>query len=419
MLLTITLFLFRTIAVIVAVHYGALFMFLHRLKRTEWTKPEGGFSPKTMVLFPLRGADPSLPQCLEKILTQDYPNYHVQFIFDSAEDSALPFVESAVKKYGSTRTEIKIVKEHFSTCSLKTSALYHGAADLDASFDVVAVLDADTNPPFDWLKRLVEPLSDMRFPAATGLRWYIPDQSHAGSLVRYLWNAAAVVQHNLYKIPWGGSLALRRELFTKSDLLDRWKHSFADDTPISSAVRQVKGNIALVSPLFLVNRETCGLRSFHRWVRRQMLCAKLYHPAWRAILGQAVLITLPLLLLTGTFIVGLFLREGLVVLWSLGAFILYWAGVFGTLPIMEHAIRRIVRLNGETVERWSLCRTMLTFAMIPVTQGIYTSALFWLHFIRTVEWRGVEYEIIGKQIRLVEYKPYTAQPIGLEEGHSL
>jgi cellulose synthase/poly-beta-1,6-N-acetylglucosamine synthase-like glycosyltransferase len=419
MLLTVTLCLFWSIVLIVVIHYGALFLFLHRLTRPEWKKPEGDFTPKTMVLFPLRGADPSLPRSLEKILTQNYPNYRIRFIFDSAEDSALPLVEAALKKWGSQHAEIKIMPEHFSTCALKCCAHYHGIADLDPSFEAVAVLDADTNPPNDWLKRLVEPLSDPQFFVATGLRWYIPHRANTGSLVRYLWNAAAVVQHDLYKIPWGGSLALRRELFTKSDLLERWKHSFTDDTPIPSAVRQVNGKIALVPSLFLVNRETCGLRAFHRWVKRQMLLAKLYHPAWKAILGQAVLITLPLLLLAGTFLAGLIVQDGRVALWSLIAFIFYWAGVFGTVPIIEKAIRRIVRQNGEPVEKWSPYRTILTFAMVPVTQGVYTSALFWLYFLHKVEWRGIEYEITGKQVRLVAYKPYTAKPGGQEEQHSL
>ena len=404
--------------VIVAVHYGALFRFLYRLKQIEWKKPSIDFIPKTMVLFPLRGADPSLPRSLEKILTQNYPNYHIRFILDSAEDSALPFIESAIKRWGGDHAEIKIMNEHFSTCALKCCAHYHGITDLDPSFEAVVILDADTNPPGDWLKQLVEPLSDPHFPVATGLRWYIPDQANTGSLVRYLWNAAAIVQHDLYRIPWGGSLAIRRDFFSKSNLLEQWKHSFTDDTPITSIVRQAKGNIAIVSSLFLVNRETCTLSSFHRWVKRQMLCAKLYHPAWGAILGQAILLTLPLLLLLGTFLTGLILQDGQVTLWSLGSFILYWAGVFGTVPFMEHTIRRIVRQHGEPVKTWSPYRTILTFAAIPITQAVYTSALFWLHFLRRVEWRGIEYEITDGQIRLIEYKPYTAKPIE-DEKHSL
>jgi len=417
MLLTFTLFLFWIIFITVAIHYIALYRFLNRLKRTEWKKPEVEFTPKTMVLFPLRGADPSLFRSLEKVLTQDYPNYCVRFILDSAEDSALPFVESAIEQWGKHHAEIKIMTEHFSTCSLKCCALYHGIADLDPSFEAVVILDADTNPPGTWLKRLVEPLSDPHFPVATGLRWYIPGKTYPGALVRYLWNAAAIFQQELYRIPWGGSLALRHDFLVGSGLLEQWKHSLTDDTPTTSFVRQNRGNVAIVSSLFLVNREHCDLRSFHHWVKRQMLMAKLYHPAWRAVLGQAVLITLPLLLLAGTFLAGLILHEGQVTLWSVISFLFYWAGVFGTVPFMEHAIRRVVRQNSEMVEKWSPYRTLLTFAMVPVTQGVYISALFWLHFLRRVEWRGIEYEITGKQIRMVEYKLYTAKPT--EEGHSL
>ncbi|MCL2004788.1 MAG: glycosyltransferase family 2 protein [Planctomycetaceae bacterium] len=419
MLLPLTLLLFAIVLITVAVHYFALFQFLNRLKQKAWNANENDYFPKTMVLFPLRGADPSLPRGLEKILTQDYPNYHIRFILDSADDSARPFVESAIEQWDKNgqRAEIKIMTEHFATCSLKCSALYHGIADLDASYEAVVILDADTNPPNDWLKRLVEPLSDPNFPVATGLRWYIPHQPNAGSLARYLWNAAAVVQQELYRIPWGGSLALRRDFLLENGLLERWKQTLTDDTPITSIVHRAKKRIALVPSLFLVNRETCGLRSFHTWVKRQMLMAKLYHPAWGLVCGQAVLITLPVLLLAGTFISGVVLGNTPVIFWSLGTFLFYWAGVFGTLPMIEHRVRQIVKRNGEVVENWSIRRTLLTFAMVPITQGVYASALFWLHFLHRVDWRGIEYEVTGGQIRMIEYKPYTARHV--EAGRSL
>ena len=403
----------------VAVHYAALFRFLLRLKRNEWKKPADDFVPKTMVLFPLRGADPTLSRSLEKILTQNYPNYRVRFILDSAGDPALPFVESAIQKWGGGRAEVKIMKEHFSTCALKCCAHHHGMTDLDPSYEAIVILDADTNPPGDWLKQLVEPLSDPHFPVATGLRWYVPHQANAGSLVRYLWNAAAVVQHDLYRIPWGGSLAIRREFLNRSALLETWKHTFTDDTPVTSIVWQAKENVALVPSLFLVNREICGLRAFHRWVKRQMLYVKLYHPAWGAVLGQALLLTLPLLLLIGTFVAGLILHDVRMALLSLDSFVLYWIGVFGTLPVIEHTVRRVVKQHGEVIETWSFSRTVKTFIMIPVTQAVYTSAIFWLHFFRRVEWRGIEYEITGGQVRMIEYRPYTVEPVEQEEGRSL
>ncbi|MDR1963019.1 MAG: hypothetical protein LBQ50_04515, partial [Planctomycetaceae bacterium] len=309
--------------------------------------------------------------------------------------------------YDAKNVEWIIVDEYFETCTLKCNSLYRAVATLDPSYEVIVILDADTNPHSSWLRQLVEPLSDSRFAAATGQRWYIPVQSNSGSLVRYLWNAAAVVQLYLYRIAWGGSLALRRDLFSRGNLLDRWKTAFTDDAAIAESVRAVGGKTAFVPSLFMVNRETCTLSSFHRWVKRQLLCAKLHHPAWNAVAFQGILITFPLLICAGLLVTGLLFGKTEAVFWSLGAFAGYWGGVFGTLPIMEHAIRKQLRQRGELPERWTIGLVLRVLALIPVTQLVYTSALLRLYFLRRVEWRGVEYEIgPGKQVRLIKYKPY-------------
>ena len=75
---------------------------------------------------------------------------------------------------------------------------------------MVALLDADTIPHRTWLRELVAPLADPRVGAATGNRWYMPAEAGWAGLVRYLWNAAAVVQMYCYGIAWGGTLALKR-----------------------------------------------------------------------------------------------------------------------------------------------------------------------------------------------------------------
>jgi hypothetical protein len=180
----------------------------------------------------------------------------------------------------------------------------------------------------------------------------------------------------------------------------------------------IGGKTAFVPTLFMVNRETCTLHSFHRWVKRQLLCAKLHHPAWNAVAFQGILITLPLLACAGLFAAGLLYGNISLIVWNLGSFAAYWGGVFGTLPIMENNIRQLLKQRGEPVNAWGIKRTFLTLLMIPVTQIVYTSALVQLYFLRHVEWRGVEYEIgTKKQVRLIEYKPYKNDR--LTENNSL
>ncbi|MDR3232372.1 MAG: glycosyltransferase family 2 protein [Planctomycetaceae bacterium] len=400
--------LFVIIAVIDLVHYAVLFIFLRGIHRKEWTKPEKLFTPKTAVCLALRGADPFLKRCITGLLTQDYPNYSVRLIVDSQEDSALPIVQRILEEIPhrcACSVDIMTVTEHNETCTLKCNSLLHALETLDPSFEVFAVCDADTLVHPSWLRDLVEPLSDPGIAAATGYRWYVPEKPNTGSLVRYLWNAAAVVQIYLYRIAWGGSMALRRDLF--GNVAKSWRTAFTDDASLAPALKAAGCKLVFVPPLFMVNRETVTLSAFHRWVKRQLLCAKLHHPSWNNVAAQGILITLPLLAAVGLFVAGMCYGDWRTAVWSAAAVALYWGGVYGTLPIMEGAIRKMLRERGERAERWSWKRMLLTLAVIPVTQLVYTSALLRLYFVRRVEWRGAEYEIAGKNVRLITYQPYT------------
>jgi hypothetical protein len=418
-MLTAAVVLFILIVFINLVHYGALFAFLHGIKKAGQVHcANEKFTPKTMVCLALRGADPFLKRCITGLLTQDYPNYSVRIIVDSPEDSALPIVKEIIESFspGTKGADVEIitVNEHYETCTLKVNSLIRTLQNLDNSYEVVAICDADTNPHSSWLRDLTAPFADPNVAAASGHRWYIPDEPNAASLVRYLWNAAAVVQLYLYRIAWGGTMAIRRNCFTQGNLLDHWKHAFTDDASLSEAVKSVGGTIVFVPSLFMVNRETTTFSSFHCWVKRQLLCAKLHHPAWNNVAVQGLLINVPLLAALVLLIAGLVCGHTAVALWSAASLAAYWLGVYGTLPLIEIPVRRLLKHRGEMLKPWGVKRTLLTLLMIPLTQIIYTSALIRLYFVKRVEWRGVEYDIHGNKVHLAEYKPYTVKPAGGE-----
>ena len=388
--------------------YAALFFYLRGIARQEWKTPAVPFTPKTAVILTLRGADPFLNRCVEGLLKQDYPNYTVFLTVDHASDPALQVVHDIIGKLQPKNVEVVVVDEHLKSCTLKCNSLHYVTKNLDPSYEVIAILDADTNPHPNWLRHLVEPLSDSRFGAATGQRWYMPEKDNFGSLVRYLWNAVAIILCYFFRIAWGGSLAIKRNLFTEGKLLEDWRKAFTDDASIASALAARGSRMAFVPSLFMVNRETCTIQSFHRWVKRQSLCAKLHHPAWPAIVAHGVLIMLPLLVACFLLIYGIASWDDAVLLWTVASLVLYGAGVFGTLPIMERGIRNKLRERNEPLKSWTFGTIWRTLVAIPLTQCVYISALFWLHFMKRVEWRGVWYEIgRNKTVKMIEYIPYA------------
>ena len=407
---SLTIFvLFLFVLVIVLIHWVALGLFLYSLRRKEWREPKAIYRPKVAVLLALRGDDPFLQRCLEGLLSQNYGRYAVRIVVDHPEDPALQTVQRVLGEHtGAHDVTLLVASRHRDTCALKCNSLLEAMEQLDTDTEIVVTLDADTNPYPTWLSELVEPLHDERFAAATGMRWYFPPKSNAGTLVRYLWNAAAFVQMFFYKIPWGGSLAIRRDLFSHYNLSERWEHALTDDVSLYSIAKRSGKRIAYVPSVLMANRETCRLPSFFYWVRRQMLYVKLYHPSWFAVLGQCLLISVPQVVLIALMIGALAAGMWLELFQLAETFLFYWLAVLGTLYPMEETIRRLMKRTNTVPARpsWEMIAAMML--AVPLTQAVYTAAVISLFWQKRVEWRGVWYEIGKNQsVKLIEYIPYA------------
>src|SRR5262245_14917061 len=174
-----------------------------------------GELPPAAVILALRGADPSLIDCLNGLLRQVYPRYVVRIVIDSREDPAWNVVHDILAQHppGQLDVQVSVLENRHESCGLKVSAQLQAIAGLDPSIEVVALIDGDVTPGPGWLRSLAAPLADPHVGAACGVRWYAPADTRLGSLVRNLWNAAACTQMAAYRIPWGGSLALPARVF--------------------------------------------------------------------------------------------------------------------------------------------------------------------------------------------------------------
>lgn len=405
--------IFALILLIDVIHYVSMFAFLRKMWRKEWATPEMPFEPKVAVILTLRGADPSLSRCVEGLLRQKYQDYTIFFVVDHPSDPALPIVEkllaeSDLPKNLGRKWKIVVVEEHLETCALKCNSLVHVISTLERDFEVVALLDADTRPSEGWLRQLVEPLSDSRFSATSGLRWYVPERDNWGSLIRMLWNIAAVNQMVFSQIPWGGSLAIRREVFDKGQLLERWKKTFTDDVSLFSVIRKMGTRVMVTPSLLMLNRETCRLSAFYPWVKRQLMMAKLYHPKWGVVVAQAFLLSAPLIFAFILGLYGLWLGNGTLTAWSFGGFALYILGVLGAFVIMDGSVRKYLRIQGESVPRQTAYGLLKTMICIALTQVVYTFAICGVFRLKNIPWRGVWYRIgHSGDVQLVEYIPYS------------
>jgi cellulose synthase/poly-beta-1,6-N-acetylglucosamine synthase-like glycosyltransferase len=249
----------------------------------------------------------------------------------------------------------------------------------------------------------------------------MPGDAAWGSLVRYAWNAAAVVQMFLYNVAWGGTLAVKTKVFRESDLLERWGNALCEDTMLFGALKKIGLRLVFVPSLMMVNRENCGLGNFYRWMRRQLLTARLYHPHWLAVVGHGILSgfaavgTAAMLLVTlvaGAWHDAMLLGAG---------FVLYQVVMLSLWPIMESTVRRIVRARGGEPTGWVTAKKFANFVVTNIVlQFIYPVGLLSAMRLRKVDWRGVVYRVEGPwKIRMEAYQPFRDSVSDVETPESL
>ncbi len=149
--------------------------------------------PHATIILCLRGSDPFLDRCIHGLRRLDYPNYEVVLVVDSDRDPANEIIDQHLKSDWKNVNRV-FLKDRLETCSLKCSSLIHGVEVADPKSEFFAFIDADTVPHQGWLRELASSLQFSDVGAVTGNRWYMPLRDSIGSYVRYVWNAAAVVQ---------------------------------------------------------------------------------------------------------------------------------------------------------------------------------------------------------------------------------
>ncbi len=383
------------LALLALIQFVLVAIYCRALARVDG-KSDRSFQPPATVIVCLRGADPYLQNCLLALSNQRYDQYDLLCVLDDSQDPAAEVLDQIRERGDSNcRIEKLIAGEPSGHCSLKCHSLVSAMQQIDESVDVVALADADTIADPYWLRDLVAPLANPEVAVSSGNRWYQPPDHRMGTLVRYIWNLAASVQMYLYRIPWGGSLAMRMNYWRDTDLKQHWERAMFEDTMLAAHVKQHGRRIAMVPSLLVANRESIDYRGALQWICRQLLNVRLYHP-------KSILTALHCFATSGTILVLLLggitaTMTGVVagdwsLAWgawaALAGYLLYYVVIWNWL---ERSATRVISLRRDRRPPQSLT-WRLTWA-IAVTQWVYTGATISAMFLKRISWRGVQYLI--------------------------
>ncbi|MDQ3491235.1 MAG: glycosyltransferase, partial [Acidobacteriota bacterium] len=217
--------------------------------KSELAKPCSEFTPFASIIAPCKGLDADLDENLSALFRQDYPKYEVIFVVDYENDKAVSVIRGLILRNNTeTTTNVKnsffaklVIADKAYNSGQKVENLREAVLHLHGETKVIALVDSDARPAEDWLRNLVAPLEDARVGAATGYRWFISNKLNFASELLSVWNASiasALGKNTDSNFCWGGSMAIRRDVFETLNIREKWRGTLSDDFTVTRALNE-------------------------------------------------------------------------------------------------------------------------------------------------------------------------------------
>jgi ceramide glucosyltransferase len=351
------------------------------------------FMPPVSVIVPCRGLDQGIRHNLAPLFSQHYPSYELIFVSDRADDPAMgvaDWLNSENDNPGLTRVNL-VTAGPATDSGQKVHNLMAAVREISTTSEVLAFVDTDARPEANWLRALVAPLEDDLVGASTGYRWFVPVQGGLASHLRSVWNASvasALGENDRSNFCWGGSTAIRKKLFEKLDMPERWRGSVSDDYGLTRALRDERPRIRFVPACLTPSPEDCTFRELIEFTTRQIKITRVYAPhLWKIVLVSNLLFAA--VFFGGIALAIARLMSGLSAEWPLTI-----VGLIFLLGAWKSFYRiRAVALVLEDYHEELRSGLWAHLLLWPFTSLLYLYNALAAGMSRRISWRGLTYEL--------------------------
>ncbi|MBN2181365.1 MAG: hypothetical protein JW715_05590, partial [Sedimentisphaerales bacterium] len=204
--------------------------------------------------------------------------------------------------------------------------------------------------------------------------------------------------NTIFNQAWGGSMAIRTDVFRRVGLDKIWTKVLSDDLSLSRAVKKIGLRVAFVPACLVASYESTTWRQLFEFARRQFLITRVAAPGtWLFGLFSSLYSVLGLW--GGAVIALLVLR----VRWFDKQFTESEKVILLALPIVFFTAQMIRAILRQTMIRKLLAkdRRKMTAACLADILFSWVWSILLLFFIITsafgniVRWRGIRYKLLG------------------------
>ena len=338
--------------------------------------PEAGL-PEVTLIVPCCGDEEGLEANLEALFGQRYPRFRIRLVVERRDDGAVSLIERVRERYPDRSALV------FAGPARGRGQKVHNllaALDVAPPSDVLAFADSDGRPEPTWLRQLVAPLGEPQVGVASSYRFYRPRPAGLATLLRSTWNlSVALLGDRDRNFAWGGSMAIRREVFERAGVRPAWLGAVSDDYALTHAIRRAGLRVAFVPGCLVGSEGAIGVRELLAWSARQISITRVYWPAVFRLAAASNLCSTSFLVLA-PLVGGAFPL-------ALVASVLLLSGTSGGLRALA---------LGRLAPRWRRDTRRFLWAyvvMAPLASFVTAAGVVRALVSRRIEWRGRMYEM--------------------------
>jgi cellulose synthase/poly-beta-1,6-N-acetylglucosamine synthase-like glycosyltransferase len=223
------------------------------------------YNPKTVIIFPVKGASHNLEKNLKAIMSQNYKgNYDVIFSVESKEDPAYDVINNFIKDYDNASIVVSGKATHSAQKNHNVIKAMENSPD---DVEVYAFCDADHKTEPDWLSTLIRTLSLPDIEVATFFRENTPKSDTLGNKIYTILINGMYYFHTLINNVWGGAFAIKKETIKKYDIDKAWQRKTSHDNAVTES-----GVKVVCNPFYTVKDDQVdsSVKEMAKWYQRQM-----------------------------------------------------------------------------------------------------------------------------------------------------
>lgn len=403
--------------------------------KQELAKPQSIYTPFATIIAPYKGLDEGHEANILALLEQDYPNFEIIFVVDDERDPAVSIIEELLS-YPDAETERSVLQDrqdeqdssemknvanhpenpvypvNFSSpsprlgsklimapkatnSSQKVENLREAVLHADSKSEAFVFVDSDARPNKDWLRLLVGPLADEEVGASTGYRWFIANTPTFASELRGVWNASiasSLGPNTKSNFCWGGSMAIRRYVFERLQIREKWRGTLSDDFTLTRVMNAAALKIHFVPQAVTLSIGACTFHELFEFTTRQMKITRVYaRQLWLlSFVGSALFCGV----MISAFAIAVFSRQNTAAVW-VSLLVLSIVSVFsiGKSTFRLWAVSLVLDKYTPELNRQFFAHNVL-WLLAPV---LFLANCGTALFSRTINWRGTVYEMVSPE----------------------